>query len=221
MPRLFLTPRELDFFSDITKEVMKDIIGQKIFYFSISEVKTQVHDVYNEAPEKIFETPIELDALVEWKSQEITTNQFGSEEFYDITAWVHARDMIDKGVQLSQGDFFSFDSLFFEVVSFTVDDIIYGQVEHKTGFVIKGKQSRRSQFVSKVFGPTDEMFSDPTAVQNEFVQQRGFPANRLGPTGDVRDLQKKGILEKPISGPHEVSEKGTGNSGAAFYGDDD
>ena len=30
MARLFITPRELDFISDINKEIVKDVIGQKV-----------------------------------------------------------------------------------------------------------------------------------------------------------------------------------------------
>ena len=49
MARLFITPREIDFISDLTKEVTKDVIGQKIFYYKIREDLTNVHDVYEEA----------------------------------------------------------------------------------------------------------------------------------------------------------------------------
>ena len=47
MSRLFITPREIDFINDVAKEVLKDVAGQKIYYFPISEVKTRVHDVYH------------------------------------------------------------------------------------------------------------------------------------------------------------------------------
>ena len=65
MSRLFITERELDFISDITKEIIKDVIGQKVFYYRVRDDLTQVHDVYNEAQEKIFDPPLEVDALVE------------------------------------------------------------------------------------------------------------------------------------------------------------
>lgn len=223
MARLFITPRELDFISDITKEIIKDVIGQKIYYYSINVLKTDVHDIYQEAPEKIFERPLQLEALVEFLPEQVRTNKFGSEEIYDVKAWVHYRDLLDKGIKLSEGDFFSFGDIFFEVVKFTFDDIIYGEVEHATGYEILGKEARRSQFISKIFGPTDESYSDPDAVQDVFVQQRGWPTNKMGETGDVRDLQKKGVLERPITRPHEVSprESSGRKAGSAFYSDED
>ena len=221
MGRLFITPREIDFISDITKEIIKDVIGQTIFYFSVSETKSLVHDLYLEAPEKIFENPLELDALVEWEPSKVKTDMFGSERLADIKAWVHARDLIDKGVNLSVGDFFSFGEKFYEVISLVEDQVIYGEVEHRTGFSIMGKQARQTQFVTRVFGPTDEALADADAVQGTFVQQRGVPVNREGPTGDVRDLEKKGVVDPGLTGPKEVSPRGSDSgAGSAFYGDD-
>ena len=80
MARLFITPRELNFINDISKEIIKDVVGQKIYYFPISEIKSKVHDVYEEASEKIFDNPIEIECLVKYNPQEITTGRFGSEE---------------------------------------------------------------------------------------------------------------------------------------------
>jgi hypothetical protein len=39
MGRLFISQREINFINDIAKEVVKDVIGQKIYYFPISEIK--------------------------------------------------------------------------------------------------------------------------------------------------------------------------------------
>jgi hypothetical protein len=222
MARLFITPREIDFINDIAKEVVKDVVGQKIYYFPISEVKSDIHDVYEESPNKVFENPIEIDAMVKYEPQEIRANYFGSEEFYTIECYVQQRDLIDKGIQVQEGDFFSYGEIFFEVIQAPDTSTIYGQVEHGGFTTITGKQARKGQFLSKIFGPTDESHSDPDAVQDTFVQQRGFPQNKLGETGDVRELQRKGVLEKPISEkPAEVSKKGdkTG-AGSAFYGDE-
>ena len=38
------------FFSDITKELIKDVVGQKIVYYPISELKSKVHEMYQESP---------------------------------------------------------------------------------------------------------------------------------------------------------------------------
>jgi|TARA_X000001382_G_scaffold127039_3_gene114369 hypothetical protein len=221
MGRFFITPREINFINDIAKEIVKDVIGQKIYYFPISEIKSKVHDVYEESPDKVFENPIEIDCLVKYQPQEIRTNRFGSEEYYTVEAYVQSRDLLDKGIEVLEGDFFSYGTTFFEVIKGPASDVIFGQIEHKTYITITGKQSRKGQFISKIFGPTSEEYTDSDAVQETFVQQRGAKTNKEGVTGDVRELQKNGVLDSPITGPKEVSSKGDPqNVGSAFYDED-
>lgn len=218
MGRLFISEREINFINDITKELIKDVIGQKIYYFSINEIKTNIHDVYEEAVDKIFENPIALECLVKYSPQEIKTNRFGSEEIYSIECYIHERDMIDKGISVVEGDFFSYGSTFFEVVKSPASDTIFGQIEYKSYITITGKQSRKGQFLSKIFGPTSERYSDSDAIQDTFVQQRGYSSNNQGVTGDVRALQSNGVLTTPISQPAEVSPSGDSTgAGSSFY----
>ena len=221
MARLFITPREINFINDIAKEVIKDVIGQKIYFFPISEIKSKIHDVYEETPEKIFENPIEIDCLIKYTAPEVRTNRFGSEKYFTVEAYIQSRDLLDKQIEMLEGDFFSYGSTFFEIVQAPATEIIMGQIEHEQYITITAKQSRKGNFISKVFGPTSESYTDEDAIQNTFVQQRGFKENRLGETGDVRDLRKNGVLDKPLSGPKEISEKGdTTGVGSSFYGDE-
>jgi hypothetical protein len=218
MARLFITPREMNFINDIAKEVIKDVVGQKIYLFQISEIKSKVHDIYEESPDKVFETPIELDCLVKYNEQQIKTDRFGSEEYYTIEAYIQSQDLLDKGIEILEGDFFSYGSTFFEITKAPITQTIFGQIEHKRFITISGRQARKDQFLTKVFGPTSEAFLDNDAVQETFVQQRGFENNKIGPTADVRELRKNGVLDQPITGPKEVSGKGdTTNVGSSFY----
>lgn len=222
MARLFISPREIDFINDLNKEIVKDVIGQTIVLYPISEIKTRVHDLYNESPEKVFENPIRIDARVEWEPEDVRTNQFGSEEYSTVTIYIPERDMIDKEILLSQGDFFSYGAQFFEIIIVQTTHNIYGQIEFSGGVKLVGKESRRGNFVAKLKGPTNEKYSDDDAVQDKWYQQRGFANNKEGPTGDVRDLQKRGVLDAPISGPSEVSPKGSdGKANSSFYDEQD
>jgi hypothetical protein len=95
---------------------------------------------------------------------------------------------------------------------------IYGQVEHIDGWKVAGTQSRQSNFVSKVFGPTSEEHTDRDAIQGDFHQQRGFENNEEGGTGDSRDLVRRGVLDPPISGPAKVLTRGGRDiDDASFY----
>ena len=215
MPRLFITPREINLINDLAKEVVKDVVGQKIYLFQISEAKSNIHEIYEEASEKIFDNPIEIECLVEYQPQSISTNQFGSEEYSTIKAYINSRDLIDRQIEILEGDFFSYGSIFFEVVTAPNSETLMGQIEYKSFITITGKQARKGQFISKVFGPTSEEHSDPDAVQDSFYQQRGFANNQLGKTGDKRELISNGTIDKPITGPKEISKRDTNIPG--FY----
>lgn len=222
MARLFITPREYNFISDITKEIMKDVIGQKIIYYPISEVKTKTHEVYNEAVKKIFDNPIVIDALVDNNFQTDTKiDKFGVDAQYKLEVYLQHRDLVEKGINVSIGDFFSFGENFYEITDRTFMRNMYGAPEHKDGVKLVGTKSRQGLFNAPILGPTDISYTDSTAVQNTFVQQRGLPENAEGTTGDVRDLVKNGVLDPPLTGQREVSPTGdeTG-AGPAFYDED-
>jgi hypothetical protein len=217
MARLFITPRELDLISDLTKEVIKDVIGQKIYYYSVRSDVTQVHDVYDESLEKVFDPPIELDALVEWSPGEIRTNKFGNEKYHSIEVRMHAQDLLDKELRLKMGDFFSYGSVFFEVTQLITISKIFGQVEHITGYKLVGKQAREGLISRQPIGPAAPGWEGQQVVQESFSQQRGAETNDEGATADTRQLQEDGKLDPPLTGPHNVQPDGISSS---FYGDE-
>lgn len=224
MSRLFITPRELNFISDITKEFVKDVVGQRVFYYSVSEKKTQVHPVYGEALEKFYDAPIAIDALVNNVFQSDTSiGIFGVDTQYKIELYAQYRDLVEKGINISVGDFFSYGNVFYEITEVNFMRGIYGQIEHKDGVKIIGTKSRDGQFHAPFHGPTDISHTDPDAVQVEFEQQRGFVENSSGPTGDKRALVESGVLDEPLTGPKKVSPDGVSDNsthGSTFYSDE-
>lgn len=220
MARLFITPRELNYISDVTKEIIKDVIGQRIFLYPISELKTQTHGIYNEALKKVYDNPIVLDAMVDNNFQTDTKiDKFGVDAQYKLEVFIQHRDLVDKGINVSIGDFFSFSDVFYEITERVFMRNIYGMPEHKDGVKLIGTKARAGLFDAPVIGPTDISKADPGAVQTTFVQQRGSSLDENGnPTGDKRDLVENGVLEQPLTGPKEVSPKGdeTG-AGSSFY----
>ena len=222
MSRLFITPREVNFISDITKEIVKDVIGQKIIYYPISEIKTKTHGVYNEAVKKVWDNPIILDALVDNNFQTDTRiDKFGIDAQYKIEVYIQHRDLVEKGINVSIGDFFSFSDIFYEITERNFMRNIYGMPEHKDGVRIVGTKTRQAQFDAPIIGPTDISYTDTDAVQKNFTQQRGIDNDPNNPTGDVRDLVKNGVLDSPLTGPKEISESGDqSGAGSSFYDED-
>lgn len=219
MSRLFVSQRELNFISDLTKEVVKDIVGQRVFYYPISEIKTRTHELYAESPEKIFDTPIEIEALVDQPSNETRTNLFGPERLNTLEVFIHHHDMVDRGINLAIGDFLRYGEYMYEVSKLINMGNIYGQVENSSGYKLVCTQARTGQFNPPHIGPTDIQYSDKDAVQKDFTQQRGAKVVNDKATGDVRALQENGVLE-PIAGPQSVNSKDADPAGESFYGDD-
>jgi hypothetical protein len=212
MARLFITPREIDFIADLTKEVTKDVIGDVIYYYKIREDVSEVHDVYEEAREKVFDPPIEIDARVQWNPREIKTDRFGYESIYTTEVYIHYRDMIDRRIKLEEGDYFSYGDNFFEITSIVYDKVIFGQVEHISGYTIKGKQARKGQINTKPIGPTEEIYTDPDGIKTTFKQQRGDATK-----GDKRSLVDQGKVDNTTHVQQQVKKDTTSSS---FYGDD-
>lgn len=218
MARLFITQREMDFISDITKEIIKDVNAQKIIYYPISELKTKAHPVYDEAIKKIFDHPIIIEALVDNSFEKDTIiNQFGVDKNFKIEVFIHYRDMVERGITPCMGDYFTFSDVVFEVTEARIMRNIYGQAEHADGMRVVGSPTREGSIELLLKGPTDIQYTDADALQNTFVQQRGFEKNSEGVTEDFRDLVKKGVLEPPISGPKQVSPKADIHTRNAFY----
>lgn len=195
MARLFITPREIAFINDIAKEFTKDIVGQVIFYYPVSTLKTRVHPVYDEAVQKIFENPIKVDVLAGQPEWETRTNIFGSEQSNKIEIFISARDLLDKGYEVSEGDYFIYGESVYEIVTALNIANIYGQSEYNVGFKIEARMARKGQFdldfFKKILEDNNVNYLASSA-QKVFQQQRGLDQDLEGkPTGDKRQMRKR------------------------------
>lgn len=218
MSRLYVSGRDLNFISDISKEIVKDVIGQQIILYPISELKTLTHDVYGEAVKKIFDKPIALDAIVDAQLEiENQTTGFGFDKKYKVELFLHSRDLIHKGINVNVGDFFKYSNVFFEITQVQSLTKVFGIPEQSNGIKVTATNARQGQIDELMRGPTDIKYADEDAVQDTFVQQHGDEDD------DKRDLVDNGVIER-IDNAREVSPKGgqfdNSNNGSSFYGDD-
>ena len=127
--------------------------------------------------------------------------------------------MIDRNIDLMPGDYFSFGENFFEITTIVYDKMIFGQIEHLTGYILKAKTARKGLINKKPVGPTSEIYTDSDAVKTELTQQRG---NTL--KNDKRQLVSDGTLEGPITEGKTIK-KDTDDTNSinsiksSFYGD--
>jgi hypothetical protein len=212
MARLFITPREIDLISDLSKEITKDVIGQVIYFYKTRVDLSQPHDVYDEMTERIFDNPVEIDCRVQWNSEETRQEKFGMDTSRRMEIYVHFRDMLDRSITISEGDFVQYGTDFFEITTVKDDNIIFGQIEYKTGVVLSVSSARKGLIDKIPYGPLGESYTDENATQKTFVQQQGKASD-----GDKRQLVKDGILGDRLGSPQTVRpQKGK----SSFYGDE-
>ena len=193
MSRLFVTNREVDFVGDITKELLKDVVGQSIIYYPISEEKTRMNTLYNESSQKIFDTPIEIRALVEYKGEtEVTTTKFGIDSIYEMTVFFHKKDLVDRNITVREGDVVQYGERFYEITKLTKPKDIFGQNENIHGIHAECRITREGQFNTAI-----------VTQPSTFSQHRG----KFGSEGahDRRELQEDGVIDSVLTGSINTS----------------
>lgn len=225
MPRLFVGTKDVQFVNDIVKELVKDVMGQRIYYYAISSKHTKTDSVYGEAVQKIFEKPIALNVMAGQPSWETKQDIFGREATAKVEILVQARDLLDKGLTLNEGDYFTYGDAVFEVVSYLNMNNIFGLEEYESAYKLIGKLARVGEFdPAKVFNPTKDDGTQETGIQVDFEQQRGLAEDsQHRQTGDVRQMRERlgddmappALGEKPI----KFTPDETGKNGKFSYDD--
>lgn len=193
MARIFITRREIDLIGDWTKEYLSDAVGQKLYYYAINPEKSEIHPVYGEITKKVFDNPIELPAHVGQPTWESKNTMFGPEQTATVEAFVQARDLLDKKIKLSEGDYFEYGDIIYEIVSYLQMNNIFGQEEYDVSFKITGKLARPGEVNLPLVKPYKESggsFKD-AEVQKYFTQDRGFKETSDGPTGTIRHVRER------------------------------
>lgn len=149
-PPLFTGAKEKDFVKQINDEVIERVVGQGVFYYPISIEHTEFHEIYGEAIIKTFLPPIRVHALVEWNEYITETGKFGVDRRRAITVHFHKRRLTeDQNLYVREGDFVKYGDLFYEIVSLSEPQELFGQNESKMEIVAKCIRAREGRFNAK------------------------------------------------------------------------
>lgn len=145
---LFTGEKERDFVKQVNDEIQERIIGQTILYFSVDFETTNFDPVYGEAPIKNFLPPVECQVAVEWKGQDtLYENTIGIEKMTEIEVKFSKRRISDEqNVFLREGDFILYGGTYFEIVSLSIPDELFGQQDQKFSYTAICKRARRGLF---------------------------------------------------------------------------
>lgn len=144
--RLFIGDQEINFFNWIGKELIQEIVGQKIIYFAVSQEATRSDALYGEAIQKTTYEPVEINALVIYNEPEQTVDNFSFDTIYRIQIAFALNELSERDIEPRVGDFVQYGESFYEVLELTKPNLIYGQVDHKQTVRAVCRIARAGQF---------------------------------------------------------------------------
>ena len=148
-PPLFLGQKERDLVKQINDEIIERVIGQTVTYYPMSRENTN-YNMYGEAIQKTFLSPIKVLALVEWEGSKTETKVFGIDRVTNITVKFHRRRLTeDQNLYVREGDFLLYGDTFYEIATIAESKNLFGQVDHKFEIIAKCIKARESVFNSK------------------------------------------------------------------------
>ena len=146
-PPLFLGQKERDLVKQFNDELIERVIGQVIAYYPIDIEHTNFHPLYNEAVTKSFLPPVRVYALVEYQGQETKTDKYGIDKITKITVHFHKRRLTeDQDLFVREGDFLSYGSAYYEIVSLKEPLELFGQADRQMEIVAECIRSREGLF---------------------------------------------------------------------------
>ena len=148
-PPLFLGEKERNLVKQINDEIIERVIGQEIIYYPMSREHTN-YNLYGEAVQKTFLSPIKVQALVEWEGSKTETKVYGIDRVTNITVKFHRRRLTeDQELYVREGDFLLYGDTFYEIITIAEPKRLFGQIDFKFEIVAKCIKARESVFNAK------------------------------------------------------------------------
>ena len=149
-PPLFTGKKEKDLAKQIGDEVLERVVGQQVLYYPISVEHTKFHEVYGEAIEKNFLSPVRVYVLVDWEGLKTETGKFGVDRRSEITVHFHKRRLTeDQDLYVREGDFVLYGEIYYEIVSLDEPKQMYGQIDARYEVTAKCARAREGKFNAK------------------------------------------------------------------------
>lgn len=147
--RLFIGDQEINYFNSIGKELIQEIVGQKIIYYAVSQEYTNDDDLYGEAMTKTTYAPVEINALVAYGEPEQSVTNFSIDTVYSLQVNFLLYELTERHIMPRVGDFVQYGSSFYEVQELTLPTLVYGQIDHKVNARAICRIARDGQFKVK------------------------------------------------------------------------
>ena len=147
-PPLFLGKKERDLVKQVNDELIENVIGQAILYYPIDMERTDFHDMYGEAIEKTYLSPIRVYALVKFDEESTKYMEgMGIDADSVITVnFLRRRLTEDHDLYVREGDFVLYGKTYYEIVKLSEPKKLFGQVNHTFEITAICKKARKGLF---------------------------------------------------------------------------
>ena len=123
---LFGSARDFNLLTKINRELLSDVVEQEILYYKISLEDTNAN-LYGEALEKIFLTPVKLNCLITRGDQVITVDEMGPDLNRESSFAFIRKDLEDSVVVPEVGDILLWEENYYEVDTVRENQLFVGR----------------------------------------------------------------------------------------------
>ena len=123
---LFGTKRDFNLLTKINRELLSDIVEQEILYYKFSIEDTRAN-LYGEALEKVFLSPVKLNCLITRGDQVISVDDMGPDLNRESSFAFLRSDLEDVTVVPEVGDILNWQENFYEVDTVRENQLFVGR----------------------------------------------------------------------------------------------
>lgn len=149
MSRKFIGKKELAFVDAINREVIRDIVGQQVYYYEILADQTKEDDLYHEAIQKTYKAPVKVSALVYYENTQESVTAFPPDMKFAVEVYIARQELEEVRLEPKMGDFVQFGQVMYEVYQTTQPQMLFGMIEEKAMTKLVCGPARKGQFDPK------------------------------------------------------------------------
>ncbi len=123
---IFGSQRDFALFTGINRELLSDVIEQEILFYKVSLEQTQAN-IYGEAMEKVFWSPIKYNCLVQRGDQRSTVDDLGVDIVREVKFNLLRQDLLDTNVEPEIGDIVMWLENYYEIDNITENQLFLGK----------------------------------------------------------------------------------------------
>jgi len=157
-PPMFLNNKEQSLVKQISAELTERVLPHSVLYYPLDISRSNYHEIYGEALEKTYRSPVHVYAAVEWLGSATTQNEYGIDRLQSINIHFHSRRLTeDQNFYVQEGDVVLYSDNYFEITSVNEPREIFGQNQFKAEITAKAVKCREGYFNGHTYSPTNQL----------------------------------------------------------------